>query len=147
MIDRHLLKQNIMFERYSNSFLRDFSLDNLLGKFQGVIFRSFKKGQFIYRENERVDFVYFILSGEVSVGNFSEDSEIRQIAKCHSGDIAGFDDAISGTHYTKSAYAVTNINSIEIKKSEIIELTKRNDEFNLWILKYLSTRINSVNCS
>lgn len=134
----------MMFERYSNSFLRDFNLDNLLCKFQGVIFRSFKKGEFIFRENDEVNFVYFILSGEVSVGNFSDDSAVRHLSKCTSGDVAGFDDAISGTCYTKSAFAVTNVNSIEIRKSEFIELTKKNDEFNLWILKYLSAKIKSL---
>ncbi len=144
MIDATPSNNNVMFERYSNSFLRDFNIDNLLGKFRGVHFRTFKKGEFIYRENERIDFVYFILSGEVSIGRFSDDSSVLQISKCFSGDVAGIEDAVSGRTYTKSAFAVTDVNSIEIQKSEIIELTKKNDEFNLWILKYFSNRINSL---
>jgi CRP-like cAMP-binding protein len=142
MTDSGFLNGRQMFERYSNSFLRDFNLDNLLLKFKRILFKSFTKGEFIYRENERVDFVYFILSGEVSIGNFSDDSGVCRISKCSSGDVIGFDEAISGLRHTKSAFAVSNVNAIEIKKSEFIDLTKRNDEFNLWILKYLSDKIN-----
>ncbi len=144
MTDAFLSNNNVMFERYSNSFLRDFNIDSLLGKFRGVHFRTFKKGEFIYRENERIDFVYFILSGELSIGRFSDDSSVLQISKCFAGDVAGIEDAVSGKAYTKSAFAVTDVNSIEIQKSEFIELTKKNDEFNLWILKYFSNRINSL---
>ena len=144
MIDAIPINNNVMFERYSNSFLKDFNIDNLLGKFSGVHFRTFKKGEFIYRENERIEFVYFILSGEVSIGRFSDDSLSLHISKFVSGDVAGIEDAVSGKYYTKSAFAVTDVNLIEIKKSEFIELTKKNDEFNLWILKYFSNRINSL---
>lgn len=144
MTEYAFINLTMMFERYSNSFLHDFSLDNLLCKFSNVRFKSFKKGEFIYSENEALNSLYFILSGEVSIGLFSDDNGIRQFANCVSGDIIGIDDALSEKKYTKSAYAVTNVNTIEISKAEFIDLTRKNDEFNLWILKYLSNKINAI---
>ena len=134
----------LMFERYSDSFLKDFSLDSLIGKFSNVRFRYFNSGEFIYRENEKPESVCFILSGEVSIGKYSDDDDVRSIRQLHAGDILGLDDIISGAAYSNSAFAVSNVNLIEIGKSEFLEFTKRNDEFNLWLLKYLSNKINNL---
>lgn len=132
-----------MFESYSNSFLKDFNLGQLLGKFGNVRFRSFKSGEFIFREKEAIRNIYFVLSGEISIGNFSDDSAVVALHSCTAGDIIGLDDALSGNRFTKSAFAVITANVVEISKSEFIELTGRNDEFNLWLLKYLGNKITS----
>ncbi len=133
-----------MFERFSNSFLNDFNLDMLLGKFKSIRFRFFRKGEFIYMENEEAAAVYLVLSGEISIGSFSDDSDVRAISCSRSGDVIGFDDALSGSRYTRSAFAASDVNAVEISRSEFLDLTRRNDEFNLWMLKYLSRKIDML---
>ncbi len=133
-----------MFERYTNSFLNDFNLDSLICRFEKVNFRFFKRGEFIYLMGDKVDSVYFVLSGEVNVGKYSDDDDVMSLRQLHAGDILGIDDAISESEHSKSAFAVSDVNLIAIKKDEFLELTSRRDEFNLWLLKYLSNKITAT---
>jgi len=129
-----------MFEKYSNSFLKDFNFDYLLEKFEKKTFMNFSRGEFIYYENEHVTNVYFILSGGVFLIKKGNDQCNGIVNKSGTGDIIGLEDALLGKQYTNSAYVSKNSNVLAICKDDFLKITKRNDEFNLWVLKYLSNK-------
>lgn len=133
-----------MFEEYSNSFLRDFNFDKLIEKFDRKNFLSYPENEFIYFEKEFITNVYFILSGEVNICRLENNCNKGIISKAKAGDIIGLDDVLVGDNYLNSSYAATDVNVIEINKNDFIELTKKHDEFNIWALKYLCNRINSL---
>lgn len=133
-----------MFDKYSNSFLRDFNVDTLLEKFPGKQFLNFSKGEVIFRENDFIVNVHFILTGEVNICRAKSESEYKyeKISVAKTGDIIGLDEVLYGDHYVNSSFAEKDTNIIAVTKHDFLELTKTNDEFNLWVLKYLSHRIN-----
>jgi CRP-like cAMP-binding protein len=133
-----------MFEKYSNSFLKDFNFDILADKFSRKEFLNYNKGSIIYREKDFIVNVHFILSGEITVCTADYNFEKEIICKALRGDILGLDDVLNGDHYMSSSYAETDVNTLAIDKKDFMELLKTKDEFNLWVLKYLSYRISSL---
>lgn len=133
-----------MFEKYSNSFLKDFNFDSLLEKFSQKKFLTFKKNEIIFSENNEITDLYFILSGEINLCRKRNENEYELISTVHSGDIIGFCDALTNKKYSNTAIAVSVVNTFAVNKNELDEITKKNDEFNLWVLKYLSNRINQT---
>ncbi|MBK8552052.1 MAG: Crp/Fnr family transcriptional regulator [Ignavibacteria bacterium] len=130
-----------MFEKYSNSFLRDFKFDYILNKFEKKTFHNYSEGEFIYRKNEPIINVYFILSGEIKLIKTEEDNDFRfTLRSLTGGDIIGIDDALMGMQYTNSSYVSKNSNVLAVRREDFMRITNKNDEFNFWILKYLSSR-------
>ncbi len=132
-----------MFNKYTNSFLDDFSLNEILSKFLNKEFRSFREGTFIYSENEKVSEIHFIISGKVQIRKKCN-SGYKILYCIEAGDLIGVDHALTDDHYSNSAYVVKKTNTISVSKKEFCEIVKHNDEFSHWILKYLSCKINSL---
>jgi CRP-like cAMP-binding protein len=133
-----------MFEKYSSSFLKDFNFDYLLGKFEKKSFQNYSKGEFIYFENEQVSNIYFVLSGGIVLVKKGIDTSNGIISKYGKGDILGLEDALLGKCYSGSAFVSSNANVLAICKDDFLKITGKNDEFNLWVLKYLSNKIVSA---
>lgn len=133
-----------MFEKYSNSFLKDFNFDSLLEKFSQKKFITFKKNDIIFSENENVSEIYFILSGEVNLCRIKPGNELEIISIVHSGDLIGFCDALTTKKHSNTALVVKETNTFAVTINDLLKITKTNDEFNLWVLKYLSNRIKQL---
>lgn len=133
-----------MFDKYSNSFLRDFNFDYLLGKFEKNCFLNFERGEFIYFENELISNIYFILSGGIFLIKKRSESSDKIILKYGKGDVIGLEDTLLGKCYSSSAFVSGNANVLAISKDDFLKITRKNDDFNLWVLKYLSNKIISM---
>ncbi len=128
-----------MFEKYSNSFLNDFNFDSILEKFERKTFCNYSAGDSVYNDNDYIHNIYFILTGEVKLVKHEIYNQKQfTIRKLGGGDIIGVDDVLTGNRFTGSAHTVRNSNILAINKEDFIDLTKVNDEFNFWVLKYLS---------
>ena len=132
-----------MFRKYTNSFLNDFDFNEIISIFDMKEFHTFKKDCYIFSENAPVSNIYFILSGKVEIRK-SSNINIESLCFIGSGNLIGLEDALTGEKYCNSAYALENTNTVSIKKNDFLNFIKRNNEFNLWILKYLSCRINAL---
>lgn len=130
-----------MFDKYSNSFLKDFNFDYLLGKFEKKSFLNFERGEFIYFENEEISNIYFILSGGIFLVKKGNKPDNGKISKYGKGDVIGLEDALLGKCYINSAFVSGNANVLAICKEDFLRITGKNDEFNFWVLKYLSNKI------
>ncbi len=128
-----------MFKKYTNSFLNDFDFDQILSKFKIRDFQTFEKGSFIFSENTPVTNIYFILSGKVRIKKST-----RTLYEAGAGDLIGLDDALIGNLYSGSAYVVRDANTVSVHKKNFLNILKDSNEFNLWILKYLTYRIDSL---
>lgn len=133
-----------MFDKYSSSFLKDFNFDYLLGKFEKKSFQNYSKGEFIYFENEQVSDIYFVLSGGIILVKKGIHTGNGIICKYGKGDVLGLEDALLGKCYSGSAFITCNSNVLAISKDDFLKITGKNDEFNLWVLKYLSNKIVSA---
>ncbi|MBS1517506.1 MAG: Crp/Fnr family transcriptional regulator [Bacteroidetes bacterium] len=133
-----------MFEKYSNSFLKDFDFNVFVDRFNQKSFLSFQKDDKIYSRGMEALEVYFIISGEVSIGNDLPGGRMNLKYKLSAGDILGIDDALRNEKYIYSAYASKDTNVMAVPKEELISINNSNDDFNMWLLNYLSRRISSL---
>ncbi|MBK8381033.1 MAG: Crp/Fnr family transcriptional regulator [Ignavibacteria bacterium] len=133
-----------MFEKYSDSFLNNFNFDSLLEKFTNKKFLTFKEGEIIFCENSYIAEIYFILSGEVNLTKIKNDPDFCFSTAAHSGDILGFYDALTSNEYSSNAVALMNTNVFAVSKKEFLCFINKNNDFNLWALKYLSRRIEAL---
>ena len=127
-----------MFSKYTNSFLNDFKFEEIISAFDTKEFHSFKKDCSIFTESDPVS-IHFILSGKVCIGKFAG----KKIESLYSGDLIGLEDSLCGEIYCGSAYALENTKTVSVSKNDFLNFMQLNNEFNLWILKYLSCRFNS----
>jgi len=129
-----------MFEKFSNSFLRDFDFNLLIDKFENKTFRTYLKGDCILKEGNPPDEIFFILSGKIIIGHTLPDGNIYTHYELTGGDILGIDNALRNENYSHSAVADIDTNVMIISKEEILSF----NGFNIWLLKYLSTRISKL---
>lgn len=133
-----------MFEKYSDSFLNNFNFDSLLGKFANKKFLTYKSGEIIFCENSQITDIYFILSGEVNLTKIKNNPDYYFSTVSHSGDILGFYDALTSNEYSSNAVTMMNTNLFAVSKNEFLDFINKNNDFNLWALKYLSRRIEAL---
>ena len=133
-----------MFEKFSNSFLKDFDFNLLIDKFENKTFRTYLKGDCILDQGNSPDEIFFILSGKVIIGNTFNKDKISSHYELSDGDIMGIENVLRNEKYSHSAIAVHDTNVMVISKDEFLSLKGINDEFNIWLLKYLSNRISQL---
>lgn len=133
-----------MFEKYTNSFLKDFNFNTLLGKFSNKKFMTFHKGDVLFTENSGVTDIYFILSGEVNLIKSNLKTGFEIVTVCGQGDIPGFYDALTNCEHSNTAFAMSDTNVFAVNVKELLQLVSSKDEFNLWALKYLSRKIEAI---
>ncbi|MBK9334290.1 MAG: Crp/Fnr family transcriptional regulator [Ignavibacteria bacterium] len=130
-----------MFEKFSDSFLKDFDLNFLIDRFNKNNFHTFLKGDKIVSQGNSPADVFFILTGNIEAGTELPDGNFITKYELSAGDILGIDDVLRDENYVYTAFAASDTNVMIISKEEFISVTGKNDEFNIWLLKYLSKRI------
>ncbi|MBK8983530.1 MAG: cyclic nucleotide-binding domain-containing protein [Ignavibacteria bacterium] len=133
-----------MFEKFSNSFLKDFDFNLLIDRFENKSFRTYLKGDSIIKQGNSPSEIYFIISGKVKIGNTLTDGKLSTQYELTGGDILGIDDALRNENYSYTAVADDDTNVMVISKEEMLSFKGTNDEFNIWLLKYLSDRISKL---
>lgn len=102
------------------------------------------KGDCILDQGDSPDEIFFILSGKVIIGNMLPEGKMSIHYELAGGDILGIDNALRNEIYSHSAIADLDTNVMIISKEEFLSFKGINDEFNIWLLKYLSNRISKL---
>lgn len=105
--------------------------------------RNFKKGEFIIREEEEGDRMYFVRTGEVEVTTKKEGSHIS-LAKLGPGDFFGEVSVITEKPRTASVTALTEVNVVEILKDEIHEEIRTHPEILEILNRYIQMRVEDT---
>ncbi|MEP7146205.1 MAG: cyclic nucleotide-binding domain-containing protein [bacterium] len=130
-----------MFEKYSNSFLKDFDINKILSKINKK-FISLGQSTLVYAEDDPVKNIYFILSGKVDIRKLINEKN-ESLGFMGPGELIGVEDALTCVHYSKSVFTLQQTDLISVRKNDFLILIELDDNFRLWILKYLSLRIRS----
>ncbi|MEO8663977.1 MAG: cyclic nucleotide-binding domain-containing protein [Ignavibacteria bacterium] len=130
-----------MFEKYSDSFLKDFDIQKKLSEVTRK-FISLNKSSLIYTEHDRVRYVYFILSGKVEMRKLINERN-ESLGCIGPGGLIGVEDALTGDYYGKTIYTLEETDLILVRKNDFMILLALDNDFRHWILKYLCLRINS----
>ncbi len=101
----------------------------------------YKKGDFIYREGDRVSGYFQILVGKIKLNNYSEDGVefIQNIFE----EQQSFGDALLfiSEPYPTNAIAVENVELYHLSVNQFFQLLKTNPECALLVCEHLSQRL------
>jgi len=103
--------------------------------------RYFKKGEFIYFTDDTADKVFFINSGAVKIGTYTEDGNEVIKATLHSGEIFGELAVYGEDKRSDYAQAMEDTNLCILKGSEVSGLMRDVKGFQAFLNKLMGQRI------
>lgn len=89
---------------------------------EGTVCGSIEKGGILFRENDRVDAIYFIRSGKVKLSSVDSDGREQIIGIFAENDIIWEGVFMEDSRYPYSAYGVTEVEYCKIDRKNLEEL-------------------------
>lgn len=103
-----------------------------------------EKGNFLFREGDRADYLYVLLSGLVQMTAKGPEGQQTVIEIIYPGDSVVLAAVITGKRILMSAEVVKEARVLKIPGSELIELIRHGGDFGLRMLASLSTQYRSM---
>ena len=100
--------------------------------------RTYKKGEFIFKEGAFPKAIYVVYRGVVKVHKYGENGkeQITRLAKA--GDLLGYRSLLNQDTYGGSATAIEQTQLFKIPSDSFINLIKENPDFSLKVIQLLS---------
>lgn len=106
---------------------------------------SLKKEQFIYQEDDELDFIYFPLTAVVSEFKILEDGRMVEIAVTGNEGAVGLSSVFSGTHAVQNCTQVTQSGTAKrIDAAAFEKLLKQNESLRSGLNKFVSEYIRQI---
>ena len=103
--------------------------------------KTFKKGDFIFQYNDPSDEVYFVLSGKVKVGSFSNTGKEITKAIHNEGEIFGELALVEEGNRRDFAQALEKTVVCIIQKATLKVLMRQNNELSMHLMRMMGTRM------
>lgn len=101
----------------------------------------FPKGKFIARQGSQVDFLYFIISGNIKIVQANEKGKELNLALLGAGDHIGLSSMFSGNSRNTDVISVSKSELIQIPSDAFQELLKHNAALSFKLLESVSKRL------
>jgi len=119
-------------------------LREIIRNYKDIKLEVFRKGDFLFTENEKPKGIYCIETGSVKI--FKKDhtamERILYLAMC--GDILGLHSVVNSHPYTNSAVAISDTSATFISYDDFMTLLKSNNTYKLLVMKELCSRIDTM---
>ena len=123
-------------------FLSNFEIENLANASE---MQSFSKGEYIYKEKDSCDHVYFVYTGKVKLACHSSCGKILIKDIIQNKDVFGENIFLENASRTEYALATENITRVfRFRKQFVLELVLRNNVFSDMLVKLIMTRMNNL---
>lgn len=134
-------------DRYINTlistvFFRDFTKEDLKQVFEELKFeiKKYGKGEIIHLQNDKCNYIDFIISGQIMIQNIDENGNAFTITVFKEGDIIGANLIFSNRNiYPMSVIATSESKIIHMKKDSVLELCNLSKSFMLVLLTSISS--------
>lgn len=108
-------------------------------------FLNYKKGDYIYSEDDKSDKVFLINSGKVKIGFINSDGDEIVSAFLSKGEIFGEKSIFDDLSRNEFAQAVEDNTSIcAVSQTEMSEMLKNNSDFSLSIYKFIGYKFKKL---
>ncbi|OFX61003.1 MAG: Crp/Fnr family transcriptional regulator [Bacteroidetes bacterium GWA2_30_7] len=131
------LKQYSVFKSLTNSELEELIQENNCN--------SYKKGQIIYHEGNRVKGFYCVYSGIIKIFKTGIEGKEQIIRFAKAGDIIGYRSVLSGENVCTSAKVNEDALLCFIKSDALFSLLRKNPQFAIDLLKLVSNELGEAN--
>lgn len=105
--------------------------------------KTFKKGEYLFREGDKADYAYMIYKGSVDI-NKSTGDKLQRISNLGESEFVGEMALISGGVRSASAVAAQDCECIRMDRESFENLLKENHLFAIQVVKMLSKRLHET---
>ena len=99
---------------------------------------EYHAGQTIFGQEERADYLYFIIDGRVSIQFKPEDGPVLTVANLEEGGVFGWSSALGSACYTSSAVCMDESLFVRIAGDDLKNLCQEHPETGILILNRLA---------
>lgn len=128
-----------------NSIFKSLSKEDLNIIDHSKIFNSYKKGDVLYREGNRILGCYCVRSGILKIYKTGIDEKEQIIAFARKGDITGYRSVLSNEPACTTAEVIDDATICFIPSDIIFSLVKRNSDFALSLMQISCKELNQAN--
>jgi DNA-binding response OmpR family regulator len=105
---------------------------------------SFERGETVYEEGHRSNFIYLILKGIVKSHKMDENGK-ELITRLHKPDeFLGFTSFVDTVPYQESATAVEDVELAAVSKSELKDILEKSSSISLELMNVLSENLSEI---
>jgi len=112
---------------------------------QNRINNSYKKGDVLYREGNRIMGCYCVMSGILKIFKTGNDGKEQIIAFARKGDITGYRSVLSNEPACSTAEVIEDASICFIPSSIIFSFVKKNSDFALSLMQVSCKELNQAN--
>lgn len=98
---------------------------------------SMRRGQYLYRENDASDYVFFLLTGKLKISKQLEDGRTNLLRVVGPGESLGYETVIVDAPRQDSAVALCNSEALFLTNQDFLRLITENSGANMVIMKDL----------
>lgn len=108
-------------------------------------FTDYKKGDYIYLEEDKSEKIYLLNAGKIKIGYITEDGEEVILAILNKGEIFGEKAIFDNDVRNEFAQVIENNTSVcSVTQDIMSELLKNNQDFNLSIYKFIGYKFKKL---
>lgn len=107
--------------------------------------RRYSKGTYIFHQNDKAEFLFVILDGEISIENVDLDGKLTNITHLHAGEIFGEFAIIDGQGRSAATRVVQESVVASLPGTIFKKLLTEHTEFSQKLLKVLVSRVRATN--
>lgn len=108
---------------------------------EGIAFKNYKKGDYIFRTGDKADQLYIVCSGKMKIYTFTPDGREQILYIYSTGDFVGAFNLLKEDEYKYNAVALEDTIISTLTKSKFDEIVIRNPSMTLKILEKAYERI------
>jgi len=129
-----------------SSIFKSLSQEDLKVIDQNKINNSYKKGDVLYREGNRIMGCYCVMSGILKIFKTGFDGKEQIIAFARKGDITGYRSVLSNEPACTTAEVIEDATICFIPANIIFSFVKKNSDFALSLMQVTCKELNQANC-
>ncbi|MHC1703402.1 MAG: Crp/Fnr family transcriptional regulator [Tenuifilaceae bacterium] len=129
-----------------SSIFKSLSKEDLNYIDQNRIHNSYKKGDVLYREGNRIMGCYCVMSGILKIFKTGFDGKEQIIAFARKGDITGYRSVLSNEPACTTAEVIEDASICFIPANIIFSFVKKNSDFALSLMQVTCKELNQANC-
>lgn len=105
---------------------------------------TFMKDDYLFRENEESDGVYFIITGKVKITKHENHPAQTILNLVKPGDVLGIHAVVNEHDFTSSAVALVKTSVCFVPAEEFRKLVNYNNDYKLYIMQLLCSNIDLI---
>lgn len=121
--------------------LSDLNDDEMEKISEGVAFKDYKKGEYIFKTGDKADKLYIVCSGKMKIYKYTQDGREQILYLYSAGDFVGAFNLLKEDEYKYNAEALENTTISTLTKKKFDEIAIRNPTITLKILEKAYERI------